>query len=58
MNSIDPGLRALLVCPIDRGDLSEVEEDKLECAECGRRYPVRNGIPIMLESEAEESADA
>jgi uncharacterized protein YbaR (Trm112 family) len=25
----------------------------LVCAQCGRAYPVREGIPIMLEEEAE-----
>ncbi len=51
---IDPDLRALLVCPAEHGSLVEdVEESRLECTVCGRRYPVVDGIPVMLLSEAE-----
>ena len=44
---IDPDLRALLVCPVDRAPLCD-EEDALVCRQCGRRYPVTEGIPIMM----------
>ena len=40
-------LLALLVCPVDRGTLNR-NGDALECTACGRRYPVRDGIPIMI----------
>lgn len=51
---IDPELRALLVCPADHGELTDVVEDsRLECTVCGRRYPVVDGIPVMLVDEAE-----
>lgn len=55
MNLIDPKLAEILVCPVDKADLTEdVEASRLECTECGRRYPVREGIPVMLVDEAEE----
>lgn len=54
MSLIDEGLAAILVCPVDKADLREdTQASRLECTECGRRYPVREGIPIMLVEEAE-----
>ena len=42
----------ILVCPVDHEKV-ELKGDKLVCAKCGRAYPVRDGIPIMLVDEAE-----
>jgi uncharacterized protein len=54
LSLIDPELADVLVCPVDKADLTEnVEAMRLECTECGRRYPVRDGIPIMLADQAE-----
>lgn len=54
MSLIDPQLAEVLVCPVDKADLIEdAEQEKLECSECGRRYPVQDGIPIMLVDKAE-----
>jgi uncharacterized protein YbaR (Trm112 family) len=48
-----PGwLLALLVCPIDKSELNQISSE-LVCATCGRRYPIRNGIPIMTPESAE-----
>lgn len=58
MSLIDPSLAEVLVCPADKGELiQDVEAKRLECTECGRRYPVRDGIPIMLVEEAEGGPD-
>lgn len=58
MSLIDPTLAEVLVCPVDKADLTEdTEAERLECTECGRRYPVRDGIPIMLVEEAEGGPD-
>ena len=58
MSLIDPELAAILVCPADRSDLNQDEEtQRLVCTECGRRYPVREGIPVMLLDEAEGGPD-
>ena len=58
MSLIDDVLSELLVCPVDKADLNQdVEAERLECTECGRRYPVRDGIPIMLPDEAEGGPD-
>ena len=51
---VAPELRAILVCPSCHGDLrDDLENSKLECTGCGLRYPVENGIPVMLIDEAE-----
>ena len=51
--SIDPSLLEILICPACHGDLAELDADAgLECAGCGRIYPIRDGIPVMLVEEA------
>ena len=48
---IDPGMLALLACPVceTRPPLKEdAAKSQLVCTACGRTYPVRDGIPIML----------
>ena len=50
---IDPALLEIMQCPYDGGTLSEQRDpDVLACADCGRRYPVRDDIPVMLIDEA------
>ena len=50
--AVDPGLLEILICPVCQGDVSLQGEAGLECAGCHRVYPVRDGIPVMLEDEA------
>lgn len=50
--SIDPSLLEILVCPACHGEIRPVEESGLECRSCGRIYPIRDGIPVMLVDEA------
>jgi uncharacterized protein YbaR (Trm112 family) len=46
-------LLSILVCPKCKGDLEyKAEEPSLGCHACRLRYPVRDGIPIMLIAEA------
>ncbi|MFP5205656.1 MAG: Trm112 family protein [Acidobacteriota bacterium] len=42
----------VLACPACRGDL-QPEADRLCCAACGRRYPVIDGIPVLIAERAE-----
>jgi len=50
---LDPRLLEILICPACRGELEAVGDDSgLECQRCGRVYPIRNGIPVMLVDEA------
>ena len=50
---IDKELLDILACPACRKPVTQVE-DKVVCSGCGKRYPVRDGIPVMLISEAED----
>jgi uncharacterized protein YbaR (Trm112 family) len=45
-------LLEILVCPVDHAKIN-LNGDRLVCEKCGRAYPVRDGIPIMLVDEAE-----
>jgi len=52
--AIDPRLLALLVCPACHGAVEPLRDSSgLECQRCGRVYPVRDGIPVMLVDEAQ-----
>ncbi len=42
---------ALLVCPVCHGQLRVLPES-VGCAGCGRSYPVRDGIPVLIAGEA------
>ena len=49
---IDKELLEMLVCPACKGEV-ELKEDKIVCKKCGKKYPVRDGIPVMLIDEAQ-----
>jgi uncharacterized protein YbaR (Trm112 family) len=49
---IDDELLRILACPVCITPLAQVA-DRLVCAQCGRRYPIREGIPVLLVDEAE-----
>lgn len=49
----DPKLLELLVCPLTKGQLNyDSERNELVSRKAGLAYPIRDGIPIMLPSEA------
>lgn len=53
---IDEKLLEILACPVCKEDIKYDEENqKLTCIKCGRKYPIKDGIPVMLEEEAELS---
>ncbi len=52
---IDEKLLTILVCPVSKAPLEyNRESDELFCQASGLAYPVRDGIPVMLEEEARE----
>ena len=48
---IDPELLKILVCPLTRSPL-KLEGEELVGTVGGLRYPIRDGIPILLVDEA------
>ena len=48
---VPPDLLELLVCPMAHAEL-RLEEGHLVCTRCGPRFPISDGIPIMLIEEA------
>jgi hypothetical protein len=45
-----------IACPACFGDL-RVEGSRLICARCGRKYPIADGIPVLIAERAEGAAD-
>ncbi len=52
---IEQELLDILACPKCRADVL-LEGEQIICTnpQCGLRYPVRDGIPVMLINEAEQ----
>ena len=56
--AIDPKLLELLACPLTRGPLIyDSEHNELVSPRAHLAFPVRDGIPIMLASEARQIDD-
>jgi len=50
---IDKKLLSILVCPVSKAPLVYLEDQQeLQCKASGLAYPVKDGIPVMLENEA------
>lgn len=55
--AIDPQLLSIMVCPVSHAPLIEVEGWLVSTDPATRlRYPIRDGIPVMLVEESEEMA--
>lgn len=54
--SVNDRLLEILACPACKAKVEysspSPEEEWIVCTKCRRQYPVREGIPIMLVSEA------
>ena len=61
--NLDPQLLEILACPSDdhapltTGTPEDPDADMLTCTSCGRRYPVTDGIPVLLLDEAVTAGD-
>lgn len=55
---MDPKLLELLVCPVTKGPLDfDRQRQELISRSARLAYPVRDGIPVLLENEARTLAD-
>ena len=55
---MDPRLLELLVCPVTKGPLDyDREHQELLSRSARLAYPVRDGIPVLLEEEARTLSD-
>lgn len=55
---LDKSLLDILVCPVSKQPLVWNEErQELQCKVSRLAYPVRDGIPVLLESEARRMDD-
>jgi uncharacterized protein YbaR (Trm112 family) len=53
MSALDPRLLEILVCPLCKGPLVHRKaEGELVCRADRLGYPIKDGIPVMLEEEA------
>ena len=56
--AMDPKLLELLVCPVTKGPLTyDRERQELISHSARLAYPVRDGIPVLLENEARTLTD-
>lgn len=57
--AIDPRMLELLACPLTKGPLRfDAERSELISEKARLAYPVQDGIPIMLASEARRLEDS
>ena len=55
---MDPRLLEILVCPVCKGKLDyDKSAQELTCKPCHLAYPVRDGIPIMMQDEARQVSE-
>ncbi len=53
MHTVDKKLLDLLVCPVTKEPLKyDEQKQELVSEKAGLAYPIRDGIPIMLQEEA------
>jgi uncharacterized protein YbaR (Trm112 family) len=52
---LDLSVLSQLACPACLGGLS-LDDRKLVCGECGRAYPIVDGIPVLIAGRAENHA--
>ncbi len=51
----DTKLLEILVCPVSKAKLNyDADKQELICLASNLAYPVRDGIPVMLEDEARQ----
>lgn len=50
---LDKELLDILACPFCKGDVF-LKGDRIICKNCGKKYPVKDGVPVMIIDKAED----
>jgi hypothetical protein len=45
---IDAAALRMLVCPACHAELAILDPQSVRCTGCGRLYPVRDGLPVLI----------
>ncbi|MGH7739450.1 MAG: Trm112 family protein [bacterium] len=51
---INPDLMNILICP-SCGSALRDKETHIECTACKNRFPIENGIPVLMVDRAEKN---
>jgi hypothetical protein len=51
---IDDRALRVLVCPTCHAALTSPNQDTILCTGCGRRYPIRDGLPVLLNDAVQQ----
>jgi uncharacterized protein YbaR (Trm112 family) len=55
---MDSRLLEILVCPVTKAPLVwDAQKQELQCRASRLAYPVRDGVPVMIEEEARTLSD-
>jgi uncharacterized protein YbaR (Trm112 family) len=52
--AIDEIALRLLACPMCHATLSSLDQESVRCTGCERRYPIRDGLPVLLADAARQ----
>jgi len=52
--AIDEIALRLLACPVCHATLTSLGQDSVRCTGCERRYPIRDGLPVLLADAARQ----
>jgi uncharacterized protein YbaR (Trm112 family) len=52
--AIDEIALRLLACPVCHATLSPLDQESVRCTGCERRYPIRDGLPVLLADAARQ----
>ena len=50
----EPKLLEFVACPACHSPLTQPDDCELLCIACGRKYPVRDGIPVLIVEQAQK----
>jgi uncharacterized protein YbaR (Trm112 family) len=53
-STIDGIALRLLACPICHATLTSLDQESVRCTGCGRCYPIRDGLPVLLADAAQQ----